>query len=66
MSGRSRTADLEGQAREDLISRIGGNVDLSHNQLLEDRFGIKDIGDFSNLPISKLMEIADFLDEVFC
>ena len=66
MSGRSRTTDLERQTREELISGISENIDLFHNQLLEDKFGIKGIEDFSNLSILKLMEIADFLDEVFC
>jgi len=69
MSGRSRTTDLERQTREELISGISENIDLSHNshnQLLEDEFGIRDIEDLINLSIPKLMEIADFLDEVFC
>ena len=58
--------DFEHQAREELISRIGENVDLDYNPLLEDKFGITTTEDFDSLSICKLIEIADFLDEIFC
>jgi hypothetical protein len=64
----AETIVLENEARSELLSRINEHVSFfpgSHNELLMDKFGITDGGDLINLSISKLTEIADFLDDFF-
>ncbi len=66
MSG--KTAVLENEARNELISRINEHIPVysgSYNPLLENEFGITDGKEFQSLPISRLIEISDFLDNLF-
>ncbi|MDD5625916.1 MAG: hypothetical protein PHG83_01995 [Patescibacteria group bacterium] len=59
-----KTRDFEHQLREELISSIGIDIDVTagSNTFLEEEFGIKNVKELWTISLSKLQKIAGIVE----